>query len=293
MPEYTLPKSVAIISGSGLYPHLLAEGAHEAGVGCVHAICIKGSASKSSVKAADEHTVIRFGSLDTLRKAIAGSGCRHVLLAGQINPLSLFRASMDRSMKRELESIKIRNAHTLFKRLIEMIEADGVEVLPSSLFMARHIPSPGVLTQRAPDEREAADFDFGNRIAMEMCNLDIGQSVVVKDGVALAIEGFDGTNATIKRGGAIARKGAVLVKVAKNGHDMRFDIPVVGEKTLCVMKKARLSAMSVQAGRTIMINLPETVRLADKYGIAIQAVQSPYPSAPVFRPGVEKASSEA
>ena len=83
----------------------------------------------------------------------------------------------------------------------------------------------------------------------------------------------------------------MLVKVAKNGHDMRFDIPVVGETTIRVMKKARLSAMSVQAGRTIMVNMRETIQLADKYGIAIQAVQSPYPSAPVFRPGADKTTT--
>ena len=183
-----------------------------------------------------------------------------------------------------LAEMGVHNAHTLFRRLIDELAALGCEVLPSSLFLGPHIPAAGVLTARPPTEAESAAATFGSKIALAVCDLDVGQTVVAKDGVALAVEGFDGTNATILRGGRIARGGAVVVKVAKHGHDMRFDIPVVGLKTLAVMKKARCTALAVQAGRTLFIDLPAVVRRADKLGICITAFDSGLPAAPVLPP---------
>ncbi len=277
------PDTITILAGWGIYPLLLAKGARVAGVRRISMIGFKGSTCRATLKAADDVKMIPFGSLEILRETISYSPSRHILLAGQINPLCLFRSRMDNGMRKELASIKIRNAHTLFQHLVAFIEDQGCSVLPSSLFMADHIPMPGVLTKRAPDPREADDIAFGNRMAMAIANLDIGQSVVVKDGVVLAVEGFDGTNAAITHGGAIARRGAVLCKVAKEKHDMRFDIPVIGAKTIACMRKAGLSAMSIQAGRTLVLDMPGTIKLADKFSISITAVETPWPQAPVFR----------
>ena len=282
MNTFPTPQELLIISGWGVYPRLLADGARTAGVKRISVLGFKGSTCRSTCRAADDVQMIPFGDLGRFKDAVAKSGCRHAVLAGQINPLCLFRSRMDAEMMQELAKIKIRNAHTLFHRLIEELRKFDVEVLPASLFMASHIPAPGVLTTRTPDEREAADIAFGNRIALRVCDLDIGQCVVVKDGVVLAVEGFEGTNATIKRGGAIARKGAVVVKVAKQDHDMRFDIPVIGAKTIAVMSNAKISALSVQAGRTLILDMPEVIRLANRVGIAIQAVETSLPPAPVL-----------
>jgi DUF1009 family protein len=188
---------------------------------------------------------------------------------------------MDRGMLEEIAALKLRNAHTLFRRLVEDIESRGVEVLPSSLFMGRHIPAPGTLSARAPDAREAADLAYAHTIAMGVCNLDIGQSVVVKDGVVLAVEGFDGTNATLRRGGRLAR-GAVAAKVAKEGHDMRFDIPVVGTKTIALMRRVGITALGVQARRTLVLDLPAVVQAADRARIALVAIDTPLQPAPVL-----------
>lgn len=184
-------------------------------------------------------------------------------------------------MLEEIAALKLRNAHTLFRRLVEDIESRGVEVLPSSLFMGRHIPAPGTLSARAPDAREAADLAYAHTIAMGVCNLDIGQSVVVKDGVVLAVEGFDGTNATLRRGGRLAR-GAVAAKVAKEGHDMRFDIPVVGTKTIALMRRVGITALGVQARRTLVLDLPAVVQAADRARIALVAIDTPLQPAPVL-----------
>ena len=283
MTPNTPPDSITILAGWGIYPFLLAKGARAAGVRRISMIGFKGSTCRATLKTADDVRMIPFGNLESLRKAIAECPGPHILLAGQINPMCFFRSHIDAGMKNEIASIKIRNAHTLFKRLVDFIEEQGRSVLPSSLFMADHIPGPGPLTKRAPDAREADDIAFGNRIAMEIANLDIGQSVVVKDGVVLAVEGFDGTNAAIAHGGAIAKRGAVLAKVAKENHDMRFDIPVIGAKTIARMRKAGLSAMSVQAGRALVLDLPGTINLANKFSISITAVETTLPQAPVCK----------
>ncbi len=276
------PESLLILAGWGDFPRLVADGAHAAGVQRVSVLGFKGSTQKSTCRAADDVTMIPFGNLDLIWRFIAKAECKNAVLAGQINPLCLFRSRMDKSLLKELSALRVRNAHTLFQRLVEEIENLGVEVLPSSLFMKNQIPSAGVLTARAPSERERSDMEYGNHIAMEICNLDIGQTVVVKDGVVLAVEGFDGTNVTIQRGGKIARRGAVVVKVAKHDHDMRFDIPVIGTKTIQIMKRVGITALSVQADRTIMLNLPQVVEAADRAGIALVAVETSLPPAPVL-----------
>jgi len=282
MTTLKIPESLLVLAGWGDFPRLIMEGAHAAGVKRTVMLGFKGSALRSARQAADEARMIPFGNFEQTRKAIRESGCRHAVLAGQINPLCLFRSRTDAEFRREIAAIGIRNAHTLFNRFIEIIEELGVEFLPSSLFMRQHIPLAGVLTDRAPTSAETADITYGNEVAMAVCNLDIGQTIVVKDGVVLAVEGFDGTDPTIKRGGRIARRGAIVIKVAKEGHDMRFDIPVIGTKTIAIMKRVGSTALSVQAGRTLLLDQPHVVAAANRAGIAIIAVPSKLPAAPAF-----------
>ena len=280
-PQAQAPENLLVIAGWGVFPRLVVEGARAAGVKRVSVLGFKGSTDRATCRAADDCRRIPFGSLDLLRDSIRASGCRHAVLAGQINPLALFRARMDRNLLDEIAALKACNAHTLFRRLVEDIEAQGAAVLPSSLFMGRHIPAPGSLAARAPDAREAADLAYAHTVAMGVSNLDIGQSVVVKDGVVLAVEGFDGTNATLRRGGRLVR-GAVAAKVAKEGHDMRFDIPVVGTKTIALMRRVGITALGVQARRTLVLDLPDVVKAADRAGIALVAFDTSLPPAPVL-----------
>ena len=278
------PDDLLVMAGAGALPRLVVEGAHRAGVPRVGVLGVKGAVEGATLRAADWRGTISLGSTAKFREAVRAAGFRHVILAGQISPLAFFRAAFDPELVKILAGMRVHNAHTLFHRLIDELASLGCEVLPSSLFLGPHIPAPGVLTARPPTEAEGAAAAFGAKIALAVCDLDIGQTVVVKDGVALAVEGFDGTNATILRGGRIARGGATVVKVAKRGHDMRFDIPVVGLKTLAVMRKARCTALAVQAGRTLFIDLPAVVRRADKLGMCITAFDSGLPPAPVLPP---------
>ena len=277
-----VPDDLLVLAGAGALPRLVLQGARAAGVKRLGALGFKGTTPGSTLALADWSARIPISSVARFRDCVRGSGFRHVILAGQVNPLSFFRAAFDPELRAILATMGAHNAHTMFGRLVSEIEALGAEVLPSSLFLGAHVPAPGLLTKRALSPEEEADLAYGSKLALAVCDLDVGQTVVVKDGVALAVEGFDGTNATIKRGGRIARRGAMVVKVAKRGHDMRFDIPVVGLKTLKVMRKARCAALAVQAGRTLFVDLPAVVAEADRRGIAVVAFDSGLPPAPVL-----------
>ena len=286
MPFMTpdLPESLLIVAGWGCYPRLLAEGARRAGVRRIAVLGFRGSTETGLLRVADSVDLMPFGSLESFLRKAQASGCSAVVMGGQIHPLCLFRARFDQLARDELKRLPVRNAHTLFGRLSELLAEAGLRVLPASLFMHGHMPSSGLLTRRAPDERERSDLRFGFETALAVCNLDIGQTLVVKDGVVLAVEAFEGTNAAIKRGAKLGGNGAVVVKVAKDGHDMRFDIPVMGLKTLAVLHRRRIWTLGIQAGRVLLLEQSRFVAEADRLGIAIEAVDSGFPHAPVFVP---------
>ena len=278
----SVPEDLLVLAGAGALPRLVMEGARAVGVKRLGALGIKGTTPSSTLAMADWSARIPISSIAQFRERIREAGFHHAILAGQINPLSFFRAAFDPELRAIFASMGAHNAHTIYGHLIAEVEALGAKVLPSSLFLGAHVPRPGLLTSRALTPEEEADLAYGSRLALAVCDLDIGQTLVVKDGVALAVEGFDGTNATIKRGGRIARRGAMVVKVAKHGHDMRFDIPAVGLKTLKVMRKAHCTALAVQAGRTVFVDLPAVVAEADRRGIAVVAFDSGLPPAPTL-----------
>ena len=278
----SVPEDLLVLAGAGALPRLVMEGARAVGVKRLGALGIKGTTPSSTLAMADWSARIPISSIAQFRERIREAGFHHAILAGQINPLSFFRAAFDPELRAIFASMGAHNAHTIYGHLIAEVEALGAKVLPSSLFLGAHVPRPGLLTSRALTPEEEADLAYGSRLALAVCDLDIGQTLVVTAGVALAVEGFDGTNATIKRGGRIARRGAMVVKVAKHGHDMRFDIPAVGLKTLKVMRKAHCTALAVQAGRTVFVDLPAVVAEADRRGIAVVAFDSGLPPAPTL-----------
>ncbi|MGN0844935.1 MAG: LpxI family protein [Kiritimatiellia bacterium] len=280
--NHALPEDLLVFAGNGELPRLVIEGARKAGVRRIGVLGFRGSTPRQTLAMADWSRIISFSSLQRFRDAIREAGFHSGILAGQISPLSFFRAAFDPEVMRILRAKSVVNAHSVFTSLIAEIEDNGTKILPSSLFLRSAIPTPGLLTATPLTPGQEADLAFGSRIAMSICDLDIGQTVVVKDGVVLAVEGFEGTDSTILRGGRIARRGAMVVKVAKHDHDMRFDIPVVGLRTLRSMQRAHCSAIAVQAGRTLLLDREKLIRAADKCGIAIVAYDSGLPSAPIF-----------
>ncbi len=147
--------------------------------------------------------------------------------------------------------------------------------------MDGNMPGAGALTKRGLSESERLDVDHAIEVVRDVGHHDVGQTVMVKSGMVLAVEAFEGTNAAIKRGGKLGGKGAVVFKAAREGHDMRFDIPVVGLKTLKVMKRAGATALAFQAGRLILLDREEVVEYADRHGIALVGIESGLPPAPL------------
>ena len=270
-----------IMAGSGAYPACVAAGARKAGVRHITMLALRGTTARAAVRLADERVWFGVGEIRAIRDWVAANRFDGGIMVGQIRPLALFRTRFDDLARAWLGALPVKNAHTIFGKLTEELERAGLRMLPASCFMDEHIPGAGVLTRRAPDGREARDIEFGHRIARETGHLDIGQTVLVKDGMVLAVEAFEGTNKAILRGGRLGGRGAVVVKAAKQGHDMRFDIPVIGTKTVGALRRAGVSALSFQAGRIVMLDPDEVIAAADRLGIAITGIDSGLPSAPL------------
>ncbi|MBN1672375.1 MAG: UDP-2,3-diacylglucosamine diphosphatase LpxI [Kiritimatiellae bacterium] len=268
----TQPDKLGIIAGRGAYPLLLAQSAKREGVGTVFAVGFKGETDPKLAQYVDALEWVHLGLLDKLLNIIGRSGVGQFVMAGQIRPTHLFHLRMDKRMLALLGRLRQRNAETIFGALGAELKSVGVELLPASLFMESCMPDAGLLSVRAPTPREARDIELGLKLAKTVSSLDIGQTVIVKEGTVLAVEAFEGTNDAIRRAAKLGGAGAVVVKVAKPGHDMRFDIPVVGVHTLKVLRKARVSALAVEARRTIVLEREKVVAAADKAGLALIAV---------------------
>ena len=269
-----------VIAGTGVYPELVVRGAKAAGVPRVDVLAVRGSASRATMRAADGVQVFGIGEIIAAIRWVAAQGYDGAVLAGQINPLSLFRTRFDEEVKEWLRSMPSKNAHTIFGKLVAEFEKAGVRMLPATSYMESCLPGEGVLTARAPDAREAKDIAYGAVIVRDMGRHDVGQTVLVKEGMVLAVEAFEGTNAAIKRGGKLGGKGAVVFKGAREGHDMRFDVPVMGLKTVKVMKSAGVTALAFQAGRQIVLEKEAVVDYANRHGIALVGVKTDLPPAP-------------
>ena len=275
------PSKMIVISGSGAYPRLVIEGARAAGVAQVDVVAVRGSTERATIRAADNVHTINLGGIAAGLRWVAAQGYDGAVFAGQINPLSLFTARFDEETKAWLASLPFKTAHTVYGKLAFEFEKAGVPVFPASSFMDGHLPGEGLLTVRAPSDREMKDIRHGADVMRDVGRHDVGQTVLVKDGMVLAVEAFEGTNAAIKRGGKLGGKGAVLVKGAREGHDMRFDIPVVGLKTLKVMRSAGVTALAFQAGRLLLLDREKVLAFADRYGIAIVGIATDLPPAPL------------
>ena len=274
-------EKLVIVAGSGNYPKLLVEGAKRAGVPRVDVVAIKSSTSKATCRAADNVHWITLGGIADGIRWVGANGYDGAILAGQVNPLSLFRGRFDAEVRSWLAELHVKTAHTIFGKLIEKFAEFGTPILPASLYMDGNMPGAGALTKRGLSESERLDVDHAIEVVRDVGHHDVGQTVMVKSGMVLSVEAFEGTNAAIRRGGKLGGKGSVVFKAAREGHDMRFDIPVVGLKTLKVMKGAGATALAFQAGRLVLLDREEVVEYADRHGIALVGIESGLPPAPL------------
>lgn len=266
------PESLIIIAGRGEYPLLLAESARRAGVKRLAALAFRRETEPSIADRVDDVAWVRIGALGAAYEALEGFGIPRAVMAGQIKPTHLFTMRMDGELVRLMASLKEKNAHSIFGAIGDALRQRGIELIPASRFMESNLTEPGVLTARAPTDREREDIALGLRVAKATSGLDIGQTVAVKDGTILAVEAFEGTDRTIRRAGEVGGPGAVVVKVAKAGHDQRFDLPVIGSRTLRMLGKARAAVLAVEAERTLLLNKQDLIDQANRMNLAMVAM---------------------
>jgi len=269
-----LPTEIYIIAGRGAYPRLLAESARKQGVTRIVAIAFKKETDPIIEKVADEVHWINLGQLGRMLDTMAGTDIKHAVMAGQITPTHLFRVRMDAKLIALLKNLPERNADTIFGAIGDELKAIDIELLPASSFMQAHMPTAGLLSKRAPTKTEMNDIRMGFHVAKATSGLDIGQTVVIKEGTILAVEAFEGTDATILRAGKLGGAGAVLIKVAKPGHDMRFDIPVIGLHTIKSLRKAKIGAVAIESGKAILLEREKIIEHMDALNIAFTVMDS-------------------
>jgi UDP-2,3-diacylglucosamine hydrolase len=269
-----LPKELIIIAGKGVYPRELAAAARSEGVERICVLAFKGETNPLIAPLADEIAWVPVGSLSRFLEVLQGFGAPLAVMAGQITPTALFRLRPDRAMLQLLSGLEKRNAETIFGAVGAEMEKIGVALQPASICMRSAMPAKGVLSAREPDAREWSDIALGVEVADATSGLDIGQTVVIKEGTIIAVEAFEGTDQAIRRAGKLSGPGGVVVKIAKRGHDMRFDIPVIGMRSMKSFKQAGISALAVEAGRTIILEREKVVARARQLNLALVAIDT-------------------
>jgi UDP-2,3-diacylglucosamine hydrolase len=265
------PDILGIIAGNGVYPRLLSDAARKAGVKKVIAAAFTGETDPSLAQHVDLIDWMRVGQLNQLLKFFNQNKVHHAIMAGQIAPKNLFDLRPDWKALLLLGKLKQRNAESIFAAIADELAKVDVDLLPATTFLEDCLASAGLLAGGRLSPREQEDVDFGWKIAREIARLDIGQTVIVKNGTVVAVEAFEGTNDAIRRGGALAREGSVMIKVAKPNQDMRFDVPVIGVETIRIASEAQLRVIAVEAGKTLLLERDAIVRLADRSKISIVA----------------------
>ena len=268
------PESLGLIAGNRSLPLAFARGARAAGVRRLVAVAFEDETDPALTELVDDIVWLRVGQLGRLIEAFTSRGVKQCVMAGQIAPKNLFDLRPDLRAMGMLFRLKEKNAHTIFGAIADELRKDGVELIEATPWLKALMPAAGFLLGPKLTDAQREDVEFGRRIAQEVARLDIGQTVVVKGGTVLAVEGFEGTDKCLARGGELAGKdgGSVAVKRAKAQHDLRFDIPTVGLRTLEVCASARIGVLAFEAGRTLLLDQEDLERFAQKNQISVVAV---------------------
>jgi UDP-2,3-diacylglucosamine hydrolase len=263
------PDQLAIIAGNGVYPRVLARAARAAGVRKILALAFEGETDPELAQLVDEICWLRVGQLNRMLSTLRDARITSAIMAGQIAPRNLFDLHPDWRALFLLAKLKQRNAESIFRAIGDELDKIGVTLLPATAFLEDFLAGKGLIVGPKLSRREKSDIYFGWGIAQKIAALDIGQTIIVKNGTVLAIEGFDGTNETIRRGGTLGRGGAVMLKVAKPNQDMRFDVPVIGPETISVAAEAKIRVIALEAGRTLLLEKEEVIRAARSAKISV------------------------
>ncbi len=267
-------ETLGIIAGNRSLPLVLAREARAAGVRKLVAVGFEGETDPALAGLVDEIVWVRVGQLDRMIQSFVTAGARHCVMVGQIAPRNLFDLRPDLRAVKLLWRLKERNAQTVFAAIGDELQKDGVTLIQATPWLRSLMPGRDFSLGRVADPGELEDVAYGFRIAKEVSRLEIGQTVVVKQGTVLAVEGFEGTDRCLAGGGELAGKegAGVAVKVAKEGHDLRFDLPCIGTSTVETCARSGISVLAIEAGRTLILDQPEVAELLRKHKIALVTV---------------------
>ncbi len=266
---------LGIIAGNGELPLAAASAARKNGVKSLIAVAFRGETQEQIANVVDEVVWLKVGQLEKLIQAFTSRGVDQCIMVGQIAPKNLFaNVRPDLRMVSLLARLKAKNAETIFGAVADELNKEGVRLIDATPFLKELMPAAGVLTKQQPTVEQRSDIAFGLKIAKAISGFDIGQTVVVKDGVVLAVEAWEGTDDCLRRGGRLAGKGggAVAVKVSKPNQDMRFDIPTIGPETIGVCREAGIAALAIEANHTLLLEKELSLAQADKNRIVVMAV---------------------
>ena len=269
-----LVDTLGVIAGNRSLPLLFARQARALGVKRLVAVAFEGETDPALSSMVDEIVWLKVGQLIKLIDTFKKHGVTRCVMLGQIAPKNLFDVRPDLRAMAMLFKLKEKNAHTIFGSIADELKKEGIELIEPTLWLKPIMPSAGfhIGPKLTPDQSAAVNFGF--RIAKEISRLEIGQTVVVKNGTVLAVEAFEGTDACLKRGGELAGKegGTVAVKVAKEKHDLRFDIPCIGPQTLAICAAANVRVLGLEAGKTLLLEQERMDKLARELRISVVTV---------------------
>jgi DUF1009 family protein/predicted dehydrogenase len=267
-PQKDLQK-IGLIAGSGQFPLLFALAAEQSGLQVI-AVGFQGETNVSLAEHVEEFHLLKLGQLNRLIRAFQKAGITRAAMAGAINKSRIYtRIRPDWRAVKLLNKLRNKKDDFLLRAIAQELESEGIQIEPSTMLLPTLLAPEGILTRRKPNRREEEDIAFGWQLAKGMGHLDVGQCLVVKNQSVLAVEGIDGTDATIMRGGELCREGAVVIKVSKPRQDLRFDVPAVGLETIETMRRVKAKVLVIEAGKTIIFDQEKMIDTADAFGISV------------------------
>ena len=266
--------TIGLIAGNRSLPLLFARQARAQGAKRIVAAAFEGETDPQLAGLVDEIVWLKVGQLSKMISAFTERGVRHCVMLGQIAPRNLFDLRPDFRALSLLLKLKEKNAHSIFGAICGELSKEGIELIEPLPWLHPLMPAAGFALGPALSQAQKEDVAFGFRIVKQISRLEIGQTVVVKEGAVLAVEAMEGTDACLRRGGALAGKagGAVAVKVAREKHDLRFDIPCIGVSTVEACREAKIAALAFEAGMTLVLEQDQVGPMARANKISVTAV---------------------
>lgn len=263
---------LGLIAGNGKFPIIFAQEAKRRKAEVV-AVALQEETSPELNKLVDKIYWIQVGQLKKLIEIFKKENIDQVVMAGQVRQELIFKnLNLDELSQNLLKNIKDRRGDSLLKATAQVLENAGIKLINSFTFLENLLPQKGLLTKAAPSKNQEQDIAFGRGIAKALADLEIGQSVVIKDKAVVALEAMEGTDRVIKRGAELAGAGTVIIKMSKHSQDMRFDIPVVGPSTIKTLVESKAAALAIEAGRSLIIDKETCLRLANEHDIVITVI---------------------